>query len=324
MENEEIVKELMDETEFKKELNNQIEELDEIISNMGNDNIINHSSIKEADDMIKLINKNIKAVNRRNRLIAAIRNVKIFGRFLQGGLPYIVVAGLVFTGQTLLGDVPFYPQKSDFKVAQHEQVIDQTGVIGESVSYVAQGNLAGNEIVFTTKWDQKEDGNYYRVTQTYDIGNYTTEELKEMIKNPNLDLNAVFGKSKSNKYEVKKAKDITEEDLDEKDGLKIIYHYSDDLDVILGAQDGFFNVMFSILYILITLVGSMPVLYWRLNESDYDFSEHLKRIKLENDKIDIEEIKKLFAQKKIKFEVAKREQITMEDPITGQKTKIGK
>ncbi len=306
-------------------LSEDIEKLDEKIANIGNDNIINHSTVKEVEGMMKDINKKIKRTNRINGLITCIRNIKIFGRFLQGGLPYIVVASLVFTGQTLLGDVPFYPQKSEFKVAQHEQIIDANeGVIDEKIEYITEGHGAKNEVTYTTKWEKKNDGNYYRVTQTYDIGNYSTEELKEMINNPSFSFDETFGKSKSNKYEYKSEKDITQEDLEAESGFKIIYHYTDDLDVILGAQDTTGNILLSVLYILITVLGSLPVIYWRIEESDYYFTDHLERIKEENPNIDIDEIKRLFKEKKIKFDVVKREQVMMEDPITGQQQIIKK
>ena len=64
----------------------------------------------------------------------------------------------------------------------------------------------------------------------------------------------------------------------------------------------------------------MPVIFWRLDESDYDFGEHVYRIREEaiEAKIDIEEIKKLFNEKKIKFELVKKGEITLTDPITGE------
>ena len=315
-----IEKVSLDEEEFKELLLEQINEFDKNIDNIGKDNIINHSSLREAENSLKLINKNIKKANRFNKLLPWIRNIKIFGRFLQGGLPYIVVAGLTFTGQTLLGDVPFYPQKSEFKVAQHEQIIDNTGVIDEKITYIKEGTGDKNQIQYTTKWEKKADGNYYRATQTYEVENFTAEHLKEMINDPTFNFEETFGRSKSNKYEVKKENELTKEDLEEEAGFKIIYHYTDDLDVILGAQDVGENILLSVLYIIVTALVMGPVFYWRFEESDYDFMEHLDRIKTEaiDSKIDIEEIKRLFNEKKIKFELVKRGEITLTDPITGE------
>ena len=315
-----IEKVSLDEEEFKELLLEQINEFDKNIDNIGKDNIINHSSLQEAETSYKLINKNIKKANRFNKFITCVRNIKIFGRFLQGGLPYIVVAGLTFTGQTLLGDVPFYPQKSEFKVAQHEQIIDNSGVIDEKITYIKEGTGDKNQIQYTTKWEKKSDGNYYRATQTYEVENFTAEHLKEMINDPTFNFEETFGRSKSNKYEVKKENELTKEELEEEAGFKIIYHYTDDLDVILGAQDVGENILLSVLYIIVTALVMGPVFYWRFEESDYDFMEHLDRIKTEaiDSKIDIEEIKRLFNEKKIKFELVKRGEITLTDPITGE------
>ena len=320
MKNEEIVNVKLTNEEFKEELLEQISEFDKEIDNIGKDNIINHSSLHEAETSYKLINKNIKRADRTNKLVTCLKNVKILGRLLQGGFPYIVVAGLVFTGQTLLGDVPFYPQKNEFKVAQHEQIIDKTGVIDEKVSYIKEGTGDKNQIQYTTKWEKKADGNYYRATQTYEVENFTAEHLKEMINDPTFNFEETFGRSKSNKYEVKKESELTPKDLEEEAGFKIIYHYTDDLDVILGAQDTGTNVGLSFLYVFITFLGTLPVLFWRMEESDYDFGEHLERIKDEAkaSKIDIEEIKRLFNEKKIKFELVKKGEISLTDPITGE------
>ena len=315
-----IEKVSLDEEEFKELLLEQINEFDKNIDNIGKDNIINHSSLQEAETSYKLINKNIKKANRFNKFITCVRNIKIFGRFLQGGLPYIVVAGLTFTGQTLLGDVPFYPQKSEFKVAQHEQIIDNSGVIDEKITYIKEGTGDKNQIQYTTKWEKKADGNYYRATQTYEVGNFTAEHLKEMINDPTFNFEETFGRSKSNKYEVKNGNELTKEDLEEEAGFKIIYHYTDDLDVILGAQDTENNILLSLLYIIVTFLAMLPVFYWRFEESDYDFEDYLNGLQLEaiEAKIDIEEIKRLFNEKKIKFELVKKGEITLTDPITGE------
>ena len=66
--------------------------------------------------------------------------------------------------------------------------------------------------------------------------------------------------------------------------------------------------------------ATMPVIFWRMDESDYDFGDHVDRIRKEaiEAKIDIEEIKRLFNEKKIKFELVKRGEITLTDPITGE------
>ena len=315
-----IEKVSLDEEEFKELLLEQINEFDKNIDNIGKDNIINHSSLQEAETSYKLINKNIKKANRFNKFITCVRNIKIFGRFLQGGFPYIVVAGLLFTGQALIGDIPFYPEKNVFKIAQHEQIIDNTGVIDEKITYIKEGTGDKNQIQYTTKWEKKSDGNYYRATQTYEVENFTAEHLKEMINDPTFNFEEAFGRSKSNKYEVKKENELTKEDLDEEAGFKIIYHYTDDLDVILAAQDTWVNIGLTVLYLFLTALGTMPVIFWRMDESDYDFGDHVDRIRKEaiEAKIDIEEIKRLFNEKKIKFELVKRGEITLTDPITGE------
>ena len=300
-----------------------LEKLDEKINNIGSENIVNHSNIAEAEVMVREIEDNIKKANNKNRMISCIRNIKIFGTILQGAYPYLIVAGLLFGAQSLIGDVPYIRQR-EFKVAQHEQIIDKNGIFDEKITYITQSDDLKNEAYYSTRWVQKEDGNYYRVRKTYDIGVHTPEDLKNIISKPDFNFEEEFGKSTSNKYEYKTPEQITEKDLEEGDGFKIIYRYNDDEDVILGIQDLWPNIGLSAAHILFVIICSLFVFMIRDDVSDFDFDSYLDYVKRENKNVNIEEVKKLFAQKKIKFEVVKHEQVTLTDPVTGEQTKIRK
>ncbi len=299
-------------------LENEIKNLNESIDNIGNDNIINHSRVADIEGDIKRIENNIKITNRQNIGKTCIRNIKIFGRALQGIFPYLVCAGLVFTGQTLIGDVPFYPQ-DQFKVAQHEQVIDNSGIVNDNVTYVLPSSELKNSAHYSTKWEKKDDGRYYRMIKEYNIGNYTTEELKELIKNPDLDFEETFGKSSSIKYEVKNENQITKEDLEEGTGFKIVYRYTDEEDVVLKAQDVWPNIGYSLLYLLITVLPCLIVVLWRTDESDFDFKDYVDDYCKDYKQVDIKELERLFKEKKIKFDVVRHQQVSLVDPITEEK-----
>ena len=300
-------------------LESDIKNLNDSIDNIGDDNIINHSRVADIENDIKRIENNIKITNRKNIGKTCIRNIKIFGRALQGIFPYVVAAGLVFTGQTLLGDVPFYPQ-DQFKVAQHEQTFDNNGIISDKVTYINASNDIKNSAYYSTKWEKKADGKYYREIKEYDISNLTIEQLHDYILNPGDDIDEnVFGKSEKVRYEVKEEKDITKEDLSEKTGIKIVYRYTDDEDVILAAQDVGPNILLSLLYLFLSFVACLPVMLWRDEDSDFDFKEYVYDYCKEYRKVDITELEKLFKEKKIKFDIVRHQDVNLVDPITEEK-----
>ena len=303
------------------QLKKDVQNLDQLIDNIGNENIINSSKVHEVESAIDKIEGNIKVTKINNKINLGIRNLKIFGRALQGIGPYVIVAGLVFGAFTLFGEVPFYPQK-EFKVAQHEQIIDNARTLSDKITYVTTNSKPINSAFYSTKWEKKEDGRYYRMIKEYNIGDYTIEELKELIKNPDLDFDTTFGKNTSIKYEVKEEKQITKEDLDQGTGFKIVYRYTDEEDVILGAQDVGPNLLFSLLYLLLTALPELGVIAWRVEDSDFDFMDYVEEYNDDYQPVDIKELEQLFKEKKIKFEKVKRADVTVEDPLTYKKIKI--
>ena len=301
-------------------LERDINRLSDSIDNIGNNNIINNSKLAEIENDIQKIENRIKITNRKNMGKICIRNIKIFGRALQGIFPYLVCAGIVFTVQSLIGDIPFYPQDV-FKIAQHEQVIDNNGPISDNVKYVMPNSKTINSAHYSTKWEKKDDGKYYRMIKEYNIGEYTIDELREFVKQPDLDLEETFGKNISIKYEVKNEDQITKEELEEGTGFKIVYRYTDEEDVVLRAQDIGENIGFSALYLLFTFLLSMIVELWR-EESDFDFSNHVENYMDKYQIVDIKKLEKLFEEKKIKFELVKHQQVSFIDPINNEKILI--
>lgn len=311
----------MTEYELVSSLNTDIEKLDEKISNIGNENIIDHSTVKEVDKMIKDIDRDIKRVNRKNVLKVCIKNIKIFGRILQLIFPYLVAAGIAFTGQILLGgDIPFYPQNNKY-YATHEETIDYTGVISDESFYDSSSSKLSNTIYYASKWEQREDGKWVRELKEFaKVPKYSIEELTEMAKEKDLDIEKVFGKVSKTKTEVRSS--LPEDEIEKDSGIIIINRYIDKDDYIFIREDTLPNIGGGIIFIFIAAVLSLPVIDWRMDASDFSISRHIRRINSENSKIDLSEIKKLFASKKIKFESIVHSEATLKDPITGKKQKI--
>jgi hypothetical protein len=304
-----------------KNLNDKVEELDKKIDNIGDDNIIGHSTIDDINGLIKDINKDFKRVKGKNIRITSLRNIKIFGRAFQGLFPYLVAVGLIFAAQTGCGDIPFYRQEH-FEFAHHEETIDYTGKVSENVIYSDDKADSTDSAYYVSKWEKKPDGRWYRAVKEYErFKNDSLDELFELAKNKDLNFEEIFGKVKDVKFEVRNDEPSEEE---KGDYLKIVHRYKNEEDVMLVPQNFWVNLGLSALYLVACFVACGLVWIGRVEESNYDWGKHLARIKRENPNIDISEIKKLFEEKKIKFERRINPEVTLTDPITGEKQIIKK
>lgn len=306
---------------------NEAEEDEEFLRNQINnlekdENNDNSSALSKIEDDISAIKKSIEVTDKRNIRNRRIKNLKIFGRALQGVYPYILVTGaLLFIHVGVCGDVPFYRQ-DEFHVAQHEEVIDVNGLIYDNVSYVDPSANVENTAYYSSAWEKKEDGKYYRTIKKYNVGKYSIDELKEVVNNPDLKFDDVFGEVTKVEFQVKKEDQITENDLKEGMGFKIVYRYKDDEDIILSAQDIGPNFSYSCLYIFFILISNMLIPLCRVETKSYNFRKHLEEIRRRYPNMDLSEIKRLFEENKIKFERIKHQYVTLEDPKTKEVFKI--
>ena len=301
-------------------LTDEVEELDKKIDNIGDDNIIGHSTVDDINGLIKDINKDIKKVNRKNKVISSIRNIRMFGALFRYVFPFILAIGAAFgTHNWITKDIPLYPQDV-FKFAHHNESIDKTGIVSDDVVYSSDQSNKGNSAEIITKWEQKPDGKWYRVIKTYtSTENYSLEQLLEFAKNENLDVEALFGKVDDVKFEVKNS--LSQEEKEQKDYLKIIYRHNNEEDVMLLPQDFWPNLGYTVLFLLWLAAYGLIGLMWR-GESKYDPEKSWKLFEEKYKNIDISEIKKLFEEKKIKFERRINPEVTLTDPITGEKQVI--
>lgn len=305
-----------------KNLNDKVEELDKKIDNIGDDNIIGHSTVDDINGLIKDINKDIKKVNRKNKVMTSIKNIRIFGTFIRFFFPFVFALGAAFFPHYwVTKDIPFYPQ-GVFKFAHHNESIDKTGIVSDDIVYSSDQSNKGNTAEIITKWEQKPDGKWYRVIKTYNSSeNYSLEQLLEFAKNENLDVEALFGKVDNVKFEVKN--NISQEEKEQGDYLTIIYRHNNEEDVMLLPQDFWPNVGYTVLFFLWLFVTEGVAYLWR-SESEFNSSRSLKLFEEKYKNIDISEIKKLFEEKKIKFERRINPEVTLTDPITGEKQIIKK
>ena len=116
--------------------------------------------------------------------------------------------------------------------------------------------------------------------------------------------------------------DYTPKELESEGSVRFVCHYSDEEDIIIEAQSVGANTLYSTVFFVIALILSMFPVCIRAGGYFDSFLYQVGCIKDKYKKEDIEELKKLLKEKKLKFELVKRDTVTMIDPITKEKTFI--
>ena len=296
-------------------------DLDKKIGDIGKDNIISHSSLDEASEMVKGIDKEINNIKGINRKRTAIKGVKVFGRLLKEALPYVVVAGILFGGQSLIIDPPFIKQDV-VKIADYEKTIDNTGATTKKLNYVESDEKSyDNLLSYTSKWEKKQDGFYYQTIKEYEFRYQDdVQKVYDNFINENVTdkLEGITQKAKSTKYLKKAPDELTPEELAKDDYIKLMYHTHDENDIIIEAQSDSSNTQGNIIYILMVVLACACGLTLE-NLKGFYIIKYLKELKEKYPSIDIKDLVKLFEEERIKVSVIRKQQVNLIDPITGEK-----
>lgn len=224
-----------------------------------------------------------------NAKIGTIRNLRIGARALQLVAPYVLTAGIVTGGYTLLGDIPFYGG-DEWKVYSNVMTeFDNAGNIRYEQQYGSFKN-SNNKLFYYTRWEQNEDGFYSRIVQTYSIKKKTYEDIIELFGQENLKLEDILGNADSTIRETKN--NITEEELQAESCIKAIIYSKDENDYIVHKETVGENVLLSVVYVLLTLLCEIIPLKIRSDVSSFDFEYCVDRIKEKYPLVDIDELTK--------------------------------
>lgn len=231
-----------------------------------------------------------------NAKIKAIRNLKITARALQLVAPYAITAGIVAGGFTLLGDIPFYPN-DEWKIYSKVMTeFDNAGNIRTEQQYDSfkvNGDTLDNSdsmLYYYTRWEKNDDGLYSRIVQTYSISEKTYEDVIKLFKKENLKLEDVLGQPDSNIKETKN--NLTEDEIQEESIIKAVIYNEDKNDYIIHKETAEENILFSILYVLVTALAEVAPLGFRCGISSFDFSYCVDKIKINHQPLDINTITK--------------------------------
>ena len=295
-------------SEIEKDLNDLQGKIDELKDSID----CNQELKKQIDDSINDIGFKIKRTKKNNKKIVRIRKIKGFKALLRATGPYIITASLLFGIQTLIGDVPYYPQKH-FQDACYTNVYDNHGREYSEKTYHYDDDEDLFKYIYgyyVTPWELKEDGKYYRTTKEYQIDKSLLEDIKKNINNPLFRLEDYSGVVTDISHEVEKK--VSEEELNEGSVIKITMRYTNNEDVMLVAQGFGSNFCLTGLHILI--VGLVWLIQAAIIDSYHDdckenntkyftLESALNKLKKEYKELDIEQYINLLEDKKMQLKI---------------------
>lgn len=239
---------------------------------------------------IETLENELKHSKLANLKISTIKNLKISLRFMQRIAPYVLVAGIMAGGCKLVGcGLPFYSGDT-FKINLNTmKEFDNLGNIRYEKQYDDYED-SNNILHYYSQWKQGNDGFYSRDVETYELDEFTEEEIQKLFDKEDLKLSDVFGKPASKKKETKN--NLTEEDLQQKDYLQAIIYNEDENDYIIHKETVGENVAITIMYLFFTGLVELLPLFIRCEISNFRFRDCVEKIKRKHPAIDEEELQR--------------------------------
>jgi hypothetical protein len=250
--------------------------------------------VEKLSNEIDNLENRIKHVGIENFKKLSIRNIKIFGRFMQMIGPYIIAAVIPFVGQSFLFDIPFYPE--EIKQPNCYMIeLDNKGIISYQNQYKSFSN-ADNIIYIYGKWEKGDDNYYHRTIKSYLFDEINLDELKELVNKKDLEIEDILG----NPYEVKNENKniLTEEEMNEDSYIQAIYYYKDKDDYIIVRQPVGENIVCGLVYLFIIFITEGGVLKYRSEFSNFSYYGKVDRLKEKYEKTDVKVLEKKLEVKK--------------------------
>ena len=266
-------------------------------------NIVNSTITNKIETNIDGIKKDIHDIDFRNRVDACIRNVKIFGRFMQLLCPYILAVSLAFGTTLVLGDNPFIREKNVHVPKHYEMSVDEKGNSTTDSWYEKDANNESS-FYFYGEWRLEDDGKYHR-----SVTEYTTNMKKNGIGKVIRDYYGERGTILPDEIR----DEISEKDLYKDFSIAYTYRYDDDKDFILEEQSEEKNDYYKMLFIIFSVVYSIGSTFYRFDYSDFDFTQYCKKYIDGYKPIDLSEVKRQFSEKRKEYERIKKGNIKQVD-----------
>lgn len=299
----------MDDYTLVTSLNQKMNDLSSDINELQTSNVINNSIIGNINNSVNDVNKEIKKINGINFKRVCIRNIKVFGNIMKLVIHPLLALALAFGfSRIALNDIPF--QRQDVVSTMHyEETIDNLGnkELNNGYSntnwFTMSPNEKNNWLYKYGKWE-KRDNDYYRTIDEYIINGYPKENIQELFDNFSK-LKESYSFTKLTTYETKG--EVSSEELALNNYMKAVYHYTDENDSYIAPQSEEENVSDTVFFLGMLfgfgLVSSAVV----TDIINRKLSHGYRVIGEDYVKLDIDDIKKQFHEKRIEFEKMQKE-----------------
>ncbi len=254
--------------------------------------------VENLTDDINKLEKRIDNVGKENLKKISIRNIKIFGRFMQLIGPYLLAFILPFGLQSLIYDIPIY-QENVKQEKRYMMELDNQGVISYQSKYSKFENES-NKLYIYGKWKMGDDSFYQRTIKTYSIREFSIDEIKELINKDDLEVSDILGEPLSEIVEHKNI--LTDEELNEESYIIAIKYYADSDDYIIIKQPLIDNIMYSLFYLASVFIIVFPIFRYRVDESNFDFTYCVEKLKEKYKKTDVKMLEKKLEIKKDSYQ----------------------
>ena len=277
-------------------LSEKVDQLGKSIDDLQNISIINSAINKDIKRQIEVIEKGLEEVRQTNFQRMSIRNIKIFGKILRFFMPFLIATSLSYGLVCLCYEDT--PVINDYQVVPKHtiSVIDNNSSINEEYSY-QRGANTWDEIAVYGKWELKDDGKYHRTVTNYKV-KVSLERMKEMIN----DKNAIKDNFLYSGEDSEEISDTIPEDLDNKEYIQATVKYDDRTSYITKerSDDDFIGELIAFI-IGFAMLNSVSSIY-RSDVSNFSYSRDVNKLKREYRKIDVNDIKRQFKEKRKEFE----------------------
>ena len=247
------------------------------------------------ENNIKDLEYQINNVNKTNLKINALKNIKKSLKFCQLIAPYLVAYSLSFSIFSLFNATPFYTDDRK-QYLENKKTIDSFGTKKyEEQYYEYEDNT--NIITYYEKWQKNSKNGYSRNIRVYKLGNLSERRVLELIEKNNIKkIEDIFGTPLINRTETREF--INNDELLQESYLEAQLYNKDKNNFIIVKEGLGENIEETTIWFLIQCFVYLIISTWRDTFSNFDFKKSLEKIEEENQKVDVESLKKILELKK--------------------------
>lgn len=201
---------------------------------------------------IEQIEYKIKNVDKTNKKIHIIRNVKKTWGTIKYAGPLVSVNCLLIYLFAVINRLPFYKDTREIELNVLKE-IDSFGNIRYEEQYKEFTN-PNNIISLYSKWYIDEDGTYYRKVETYNVRKMSEEEIMNIL---NSDISSIYDILLNPiNTSIERSNNVSESELENGEFLCARIYSKEKNDYIIIEENNAENIAFTLLCILLMILSS--------------------------------------------------------------------